>query len=73
MDDVNYLDPNAPEDEGHISPDVDYLRECPVCHQYRHKSWFHVGERGCWGCYHHHKLWVAALSAELQAASKDLN
>ena len=31
--------------------------QCPVCGEYRHKSWFHVGRRGCLQCYEEGRLW----------------
>ena len=45
-----------PYDEEHldrpeeINAETDYLIECPVCGQYRHKSWFSVERRGCAAC-----------------------
>lgn len=30
--------------------DVDQIIQCPVCEQWRHKSWFDVGMRGCKQC-----------------------
>ena len=30
--------------------DIDLLIQCPVCEQWRHKSWFDVGRRGCRQC-----------------------
>jgi hypothetical protein len=64
MSDYTAIDPNA-EDET-VSPDVDHLVICPVCDQVRHKTWFRAGVRGCWACYHHEKLFMAALSEELK-------
>lgn len=31
--------------------------QCPVCGQFRHKSHFHVGRRGCAECYEEGRLW----------------
>jgi len=63
---VNYIDPNAEAET--VSPHVDHLIECPVCGEFRHKSWFRVGARSCWGCETHHRLWSAALQEALREA-----
>jgi len=63
----NAFDPNAGDEA--VSNDVDHLIECPVCEQYRHKSWFQPGLRGCWACYHHERLWAAALQEALRDAN----
>jgi hypothetical protein len=64
----DYRDPNAQDET--VSMDVDHLIECPVCGEYRHKTWFRAGERGCWGCVRHQKLWLTALQAELRAVQQ---
>jgi hypothetical protein len=33
--------------------------ECPVCGNWRHKSWFSVGRRGCSACQVEGKEWLA--------------
>lgn len=48
---------------------VDEIIQCPVCEEWRHKSWFDVGERGCKECQEVIKsymdnLWVAAIETE---------
>ena len=35
--------------------------QCPVCGEYRHKSWFHVGWRGCLQCYEEGRVWQPQL------------
>ncbi len=65
---ADYHDPNAQPET--VSQDVDHLRECPICEQYRHVSWFRAGARGCWGCERHQKLWVAALNEALRDAQR---
>lgn len=65
--DWNALDPNAEPER--VSNDVDHLIECPVCDQYRHKTWFRAGARACWACEHHHRLWAAALQEALRDAN----
>lgn len=38
---------DRPED---ITNGVDFLRECQVCGEYRHVSWFEAHRRGCAAC-----------------------
>jgi len=39
-------------DDGREETDegVDYIIVCPECEQFRHKSWFRAGVRGCAFC-----------------------
>lgn len=41
---------------------TDEIRKCPVCDEYRHKSWFDVGERGCKACQETVKSWLDGLA-----------
>lgn len=65
----DYHDPLHEQFE-EVSPHVDHLILCPVCEQYRHKTWFRAGERGCWGCVRHQRLWVTALNEALRDAQQ---
>lgn len=44
---------------------VDYIRECPVCEQFRHKSWFRAGVRGCAKCEYFQSMWIDQLAYNL--------
>lgn len=35
---------------------------CPVCEEYRHKSYFSVGHRGCRVCYEAGRVWQPAMN-----------
>ena len=49
---------------------VDYLIECPVCEQYRHKSWFRAGVRGCARCEYFQSLWIDELATRLMLSDQ---
>lgn len=36
--------------------------QCQVCGQFRHRSWFHVGRRGCAQCYEEGRLWESSTN-----------
>jgi hypothetical protein len=47
--------------------------QCPLCGEYRHKSWFNVGWRGCLACYEAGRVWQPALDSrrrKLDASEK---
>lgn len=48
-----------------INPGTDYLRECPRCGEFRHTSWFHVGQPACAHCMQFEKVYIEELSKEL--------
>ena len=40
----------------------DQIMQCPVCEEWRHKSWFDVGERGCKQCQAEQKSYLDGLA-----------
>jgi len=50
-----------------IDAGIDYLIECPLCEQIRHKSWFRAGVRGCAFCEATKALYIDELAAQLLA------
>jgi acetyl-CoA carboxylase beta subunit len=59
-------------DDGRTETDegVDYIRECPECNQFRHKSWFRAGVRGCAKCEHFKSMWIDQLAYNLMIADQ---
>ena len=59
-------------DDGRETTDdgVDYLRECQMCGNFRHKSWFRAGVRGCAKCEYFQSLWIDELAYQLMVADQ---
>src|SRR4030095_11503116 len=46
--------------------DIDYLRQCPVCSEWRHVSWYDVGRRGCKACQLDEEISFELAKAQVQ-------